>query len=409
MNRSRTVLTSLIVALLFVMVIGNSVTAYDGYHHEVRVLIGQSSSVSATVTSGSYQVLNQNGGYVSTVSAGSSASLSQGMTLSSVDGNGRFSWNGTEYRGDLVLAGGNVVNHLGMEEYLYSVVMMELGAGAPGVEALKAQAIACRNFAFYRLENPRNTDYDLNRTSDQSYGGYTSEKYNEIIGARVREAVDGTRDQVMFYDGKLIVANYMANAGGHTENGENVWGGNSPYLMGIRCPWDAYPYIADTGSYTALKMPNGYEWTYMISCSDLAAKVPSIGSVTDVTVDHGDCVSGYVSSVTVWGTKGSKSYTGAQFRSLLGLRSSSFEIMVDKSIASKQYASSDYISTDSFDTAFDVSGNMITIYGKGYGHSVGMSQWSACVMADEGYDYRYILNYFYNQNLNNGRLVIRSY
>ncbi|MBQ1252346.1 MAG: SpoIID/LytB domain-containing protein [Firmicutes bacterium] len=214
---------------------------------------------------------------------------------------------------------------------------------------------------------------------------------------------------MMFYDGKLIVANYMANAGGHTENGANVWGGNSPYLQGIRCPWDAYPYVADTGSYTALKMPNGYEWTYMISCSDLSAKVSTVGTVTDVTVDHGDSVSGYAETVTVWGTKGSKSYTGAQFRSLLGLRSSNFDVMVEKSIAAKQYVSAEYVSSDSFATAFNVSSNMVTIQGKGYGHSVGMSQWSACVMADEGYDYRYILNYFYNQNSNNGRLVIRAY
>ena len=168
MNRSKTVLASLIIALLLIFAMGSGVSAYDGYHHEVRVLLGQGSSASAKVTAGSYQILNQYGGYVGTVSAGSSTTLSEGMLLSSADGAGRFSWNGTEYRGDLIVSGGNIVNHLGMEEYLYSTVMMELGSGAPGVEALKAQAVACRNFAFYRLENPRSSHYDLNRTSDQS-------------------------------------------------------------------------------------------------------------------------------------------------------------------------------------------------------------------------------------------------
>lgn len=409
MNRVKTVLGSILIAFLLVTFVGTEVMAYDAYHHEVRVRIGQGSSAAAVVSVGTYRVQNSNGSVVSVLYPGSSVTLTDGMSLSSVDGQGRFLLNEKEYRGDLFCEGGNLVNHLGMEEYLYSVVMMEMGLGAPGVEALKAQAVACRNFAFYRLENPRSNIYDLTNTaSDQSYGGFSAERYDEVIGRRVREAVDGTRDQVMRYDGALIVANYMANAGGATENAENVWGGSRPYLQGVRCPWDAYPYIADTGSYTAVKMPS-YEWSYTISCADLTAKIPSVGSVIDVTVDHGDCFSGYADKVTVIGTEGTKSYTGAQFRSLLGLRSSAFDIIVGKSVAANRALSAELITSEHFSSVFSVSGNMITIQGRGYGHSVGMSQWSACVMADKGYDYKYILNYFYNQNQNNGRLVISEY
>ena len=109
------------------------------------------------------------------------------------------------------------------------------------------------------------------------------------------------------------------------------------------------------------------------------------------------------------GTAGSKTYTGTQFRSLLGLRSASFDVVVAKSVAANQALSAQYVSLDNFSRIFSASGKMLTIYGKGYGHGIGMSQWSACVMAHEGYTYNQILNYFYNQNKNNGRLVIRQY
>ncbi|MGM9566713.1 MAG: SpoIID/LytB domain-containing protein [Clostridia bacterium] len=410
MRKIRLFCFSFLILCCFIFVWDSGVMAFDSYHSPVRVKIGSASSASVTVTAGTYQVKSGSGAVVSTLSAGGTASLTEGMILSSVDGGGRFSYGGTEYRGDLRIAGGDAVNCLGMEEYLYGVVMKELGGYAPDVDALKAQAIACRNYAYMKKESPRDADYDLSCTaSDQAYGGYTGERYDTAAGRRVREAVDGTRDLVMYYDGSLVAAFYSANAGGSTENVENVWGGSYPYLKGISCPWDSYPFSGDAGTYVSMKMPTGSEWVYTISFADLTAKIPSVGTVTDVTVSHEGCVSDYARTVTVTGTAGSKTYTGTQFRSLLGLRSASFDVVVGKSVAANQALSTQYVSFDSFAAAFSASGKMLTIYGKGYGHGVGMSQWSACVMAYEGYTYDQILNYFYNQNQTNGRLVIRQY
>ena len=213
----------------------------------------------------------------------------------------------------------------------------------------------------------------------------------------------------MYYDGALINAVYSANAGGSTENAEIVWGGSYDYLKGIECPWDNYPFSGDAGTYVSMKMPTSSEWVYTISFADLTAIIPSVGTVTDVTVSHEGCVSDYARTVTVIGTSGSKTYTGTQFRSLLGLRSAAFDVAVGKSVAANRAMSLQYVSFDDFTAALSASGKMLTIYGKGYGHGVGMSQWSACVMAYEGYTYDRILNYFYNQNRNNGRLVIKQY
>ncbi len=410
MGKKRLFCFSLLIVCCLIFMWGGDVLAYDNYHSLVRVKVGSTSSASVTVTAGSYQVMNGSGTVVSTLSGGGTTTLTEGMRLSSVDGNGRFSYDGTEYRGDLWLVGGSAVNRLGMEEYLYSVVMMEIGGYSPDVEALKAQALACRNYAYRKKEAPRDGNYDLlSTTSDQAYGGYTAERCDTAVGERVREAVNGTRDLVMYYNGTLVAAFYSANAGGCTENVENVWGGSYDCLKGIACPWDNYPFSGDAGTYVSMKMPTSSQWVYTISFADLTAKVPSVGTVTDVTVSHEGCVSDYARTVTVVGTSGSKSYTGTQFRSLLGLRSSAFDVVVGKSVAANQAMSNRYVSFEDFANAFRASGKMLTIYGKGYGHGVGMSQWSACVMAYEGYTYDQILNYFYNQNRNDGRLIIKPY
>lgn len=397
-------LLGLCAAMLLFFAASAETLAYDGYQTPIRVHVGTlSESTRATVTFGSYQASDG-----SLLSAGATVTLTEGKSLSSVGGNGRIRWNGTEYRGDLSCINGNIVNKLAMEDYLYGAVMKELGGYAPSVEALKAQAVACRNFACRRLENPRSADYDiLSTTSDQAYGGYSGENCDTAVGQRVHEAVDATAGQVMYYDGVLVEAYYCANAGGATESAANVWGSDRAYLRGVDSPWDAYPFKGDAGTYTSLKFPTSYEWTYTISFGDLAKKITGIGAITDVTVSHEGCSSGYAKEVVVTGTDGTKSYTGSQFRSLLGLRSGNFDVVIGRSIAANHAFSSSYIGAVDFDKALRMTGKMLTVNGRGYGHGVGMSQWSACVMAERGYDYLSILNCFYGQN--DGKLSVAAY
>lgn len=408
---------ALICILGLIFSVSGGALAYDNYHNPIRVLLTTvSSSPSVTINSGTYQVINSSGTVTSTVSSGS-VLLPAGSRLSSVDGTGKFSYGSYQYRGDLTYSGGYVVNTIGLNEYLYSVVMIEIGGYAPSLAALEAQAVASRNFACLKLRTPRSTYYDIYcTTTDQAYRGYTGEikdnagtAISDQLIQRVRQAVDATKDQVMYYDGTLVNAVYMANAGGTTESAVNVWGGSYGYLQGISCSWDSLPFVGDTGSYQSLKMPTSYEWTVTLSFADLASKLGYSGTITDVTVSHEGCVSGYAKTVTVTGTKGSVTYKGTEFRSKLGLKSANLDIIVGKSVAAYQTLSLQYVTSSSFSSTFSTSGKMVTINGRGYGHSVGMSQWSACVMAYEGKDYWYILNYFYNQNQNNGKLTLETY
>jgi stage II sporulation protein D len=150
------------------------------------------------------------------------------------------------------------VNVLPMEDYLKGVVPAEMPPYW-GLEALKAQAIAARTYAIGHLGG---ADYDLRASeSDQAYSGLTDQR------ADSNAAVDGTRGQVLTYQGQLITAFYMASDGGHTESSEYrfVTWDHGPqlrshlgYLTGIsdtfdRAPsWQVGPFSAN-GAATILR------------------------------------------------------------------------------------------------------------------------------------------------------------
>ena len=385
--------------IAFLLLIPEGALAYDDYHHPIRVQIGTGSSAGIMITAGKYDVINGSGSVVSSLGQGSSVTLSNGMLLSSVDGLGRYKLNsnGNEYRGDCKVSNGNIVSILGQEEYLYSVVMSEIGGYYPDNEALKAQAVAARSLSARKIKSPRSADYDiLSSTSDQVYKGYSGENASSAVAGRIRTSVDATCDEVAFYGNEIADTVYMANAGGHTENVSNVWGGNLPYLNGVDSHWDALPFKGDAGNYKSIKMPTGYQWSYTISAADLSAKVGGIGTVTSVTTDKTGCASGYAKTVTVTGTSGSKTYKGSEFRSLLSLRSSNFNINPGFKVTAAKPFSLQHLSGAEYLAQMIVNCICFNIEGYGYGHSVGMSQWAACVMADEGYSYDAILKHFYS-------------
>jgi hypothetical protein len=123
--------------------------------------------------------------------------------------------------------GANVlpVNLLAMEDYLKGVVPAEMPPYW-GVEALKAQAIAARTYAIGRVG--RAGDFDLRASeSDQAYSGLTDQR------AESNAAVEGTRGQVLTYQGQLITAFYMASDGGHTVSSEYNGVNLGDHLVGI--------------------------------------------------------------------------------------------------------------------------------------------------------------------------------
>lgn len=148
-----------------------------------------------------------------------------------------YQGNSNSYRGELSLRLNNgdlaVINTLPLETYLYAVVGSEVGYTWPQ-EALKAQTVAARTFAYTKILNPRSNLFHIyDTTDDQAYYGVARE------ASTIRTAVDGTKGQVLLYNGKPITAFYSSNSGGTTSHGSEVWGNDVPYTSVKQSPWDA--------------------------------------------------------------------------------------------------------------------------------------------------------------------------
>jgi stage II sporulation protein D len=132
-----------------------------------------------------------------------------------------------------------VVNVVRLEDYVRGVVPNELSpggyGGVPALESLKAQAVAARTYAVSNRGQFAAAGFDLLPTTrSQVYGGMGSE---HPLSSR---AVEETRGIVATYRGQPINALYTSTCGGHTEDAENIFGGESvPYLRGRACSIEA--------------------------------------------------------------------------------------------------------------------------------------------------------------------------
>lgn len=228
--------------------------------------------------------------------------------------------NSTRYsRGNLVLtdngvtAVGGALNayaqDMTMNEYLYGLA--EVPSSWPAA-TLRAQAIAGRTYA-ERVAAPRRNAgsrfHIYGSTLDQCYRGY--EKEGEVnYGGYWTAAVDATDGQVLAYNGALAQTFYTSSNGGYSERSGYVFAQDLPYLVAQPDPWDNAP-----GN-------SLYRWTRTFDGDDLGARIGGgVGRVTSLAVSGSVGVSGRINkaSVAVTGTTGTRTITGSQLRSLLGL------------------------------------------------------------------------------------------
>ena len=125
----------------------------------------------------------------------------------------------------------NVINVIGLEDYVRGVIPNELSAGGfPAIEAHKAQAIAARTYALRNRGQFSSEGFDLlPDTRSQVYRGLSSEN---SLSSR---AVDETRGVIATYQGEPINALYTSTCGGRTEDAENIFNHATPYLRGREC------------------------------------------------------------------------------------------------------------------------------------------------------------------------------
>jgi len=253
------------------------------------------------------------------------------------------------------------IENVPLEEYVVGVLAMEMPAEFE-LEALKAQALAARTYVVrqmlsdQKLKVPNGADVS-DTVSHQVY------KNNEELKVqwkgdydwkieKIRQAVNETQGQIITFNGEPIDAVFYSTSNGYTEDSENVWKNEVPYLKSVESPWD----VNTEKFHSQVNMP----------VSEFESKLGiKLGNGNDIGKITSRTKSNRVASVEV----GGKTFTGVQVRDALGLRSSDF--------------------------SWERKGSHIVIQTKGYGHGVGMSQYGADGMAKEGKSYKDIVTHYY--------------
>ena len=331
----------------------------------------------------------------------------------------------------------NVINIIGIEEYLYGVLKKEISPSWPS-EALKAQAVAARTFAIFNMNKYIDKGYNIcASTNSQAYGGVNHED------PLTNKAVDETRGIIMVYKGEPINAVYHSDSGGYTENSENVWGSFLPYLRSVKSKFEEKV------------SPPYHTWSYSINEKDLTEKlqkqghkINSIVSIEPVKKSETGRASELV--FTADNNKVINMKTN-DFRSLIGvdlIRSTFFNIeVIGKESNITEYTEDKKEIEDKEEQKESIkeileqkkdwtikellelmkknkkereeekeekvlkaeivkSDTPLTFIfsGSGNGHGVGMSQWGAYGMTLQGSRYQDILKYYY-QGIN----IIKKY
>lgn len=255
------------------------------------------------------------------------------------------------------------VNIINVEDYLKGVVGYEMSNSYP-IEALKAQAVAARNYALSNRGKHRDEGYDLCDTTDcQVYKGYNP------VYANVIKAVDDTRGTVLLYNDDLAVTYYASSDGGYTEDAGNIWSESKPYLKGKPDEFDSegWPYgdmIFKSAEIDAMLKAKGYlpiDCTFIKIDTDTITKYPS-GRVAGIDIVYKDSN----------GAEQRMTFKKEKARTFLSLPSSMYNVV------------------------YDQNNDTYLFSGKGYGHGIGMSQIGAKNRANAGHTYDSILTFYYD-------------
>jgi stage II sporulation protein D len=299
--------------------------------------------------------------------AGLSTGLVSELWISPESATGSLWLQQRRYRGRLQLLVSNgrmqAINRLGIESYLPSVVGAEMPPQWP-LEALRVQSVAARSYALRQLR-PEAT-YDLKATvSSQVYRGLESETDS------TREAVASTRSLVLTYANRVIDAVFHSSSGGYTENSGEVWPRQVPYLRSVADYDQASPV---------------FRWTKQLDASTLLRSFREIGGVESIQPLQ-TTSTGRLTKVLVRGPEGELRIGASELRSRLGLRSTYVKFEVPPPASAPLEALGDWLGLP--------PPPRLLALGRGYGHGVGMSQWGAYGMAQQGQEFGQILRHYY--------------
>ncbi|MBI5587193.1 MAG: SpoIID/LytB domain-containing protein [Deltaproteobacteria bacterium] len=268
--------------------------------------------------------------------------------------------NGRPYRGTVEVTaegpGLQVVNELRLESYLVGIINNEISSRWP-VEAVKTQAVVARTYAFHQMNNHPDSSYDIEGTvMGQVYSGAAAED------PAAAKAVADTAGEILTFAGEPALTVYHSNAGGMTDSSKEIWAEYYPYLLPVTSVFD--------------KDAPRFAWEFIVPASSLKELLTragyGIGPAREIKCDE-LTAAGRVKSLVISDSSGNGvRLRGEDLRKIIGysyLRSALFRV--------------------------EKKGELFVFTGRGSGHGVGMSQWGAKGMAENGFSYREILEHFY--------------
>ena len=260
----------------------------------------------------------------------------------------------------------NEIEEVKTDDYLCNVVSAEMPADYE-LEALKAQAIVARTYTIYKVQNKKHENADIcdDSTCCQAWVSKENrlerweETKREENWNKIQQCVNETKGKIITYNNQPINAFFHANSGGTTELPVNVWGGSGlPYLQVVQTAGEeGYTQYSSEVDLTQEELINKLKTKY----EDIQIDFNNDEDVK--IIEHTD--SNRVKTVKF----GNHELSGVETRTLLGLKSTNFEIKKEN--------------------------NQIKFLVKGYGHGVGMSQTGANTMAKQGNNCEEIIKHFY--------------
>lgn len=267
---------------------------------------------------------------------------------------------GRPYRGSIEIAEGRdglmVINELNLEAYVAGIINNEISSKWP-TDVIKTQAVVARTYAVFNRERRAKNKYHVEGTvMGQVYGGAASE---DPVAKR---AVMETSGEILTFGGEPALTVYHSNAGGMTEASIEVWANDYPYLRSVKSPFDD-------------EAPQ-YYWELPIHAEAFAGFLRKaghrIGSPVEVEIIERTSAGRVKAAVIRDSEGGFIKISGEDLRKAVGysgLKSTLFEV--------------------------SKTGELFVFKGRGSGHGVGLSQWGAKGMAEDGYSYREILKHYY--------------
>jgi stage II sporulation protein D len=282
---------------------------------------------------------------------------------------GLISWGKTKYKGELQLLTNpgqescDLVNLVPMEAYLTTLLAKEMNGTWP-VEALKAQAVAARTYAFDRIKKNLGVE-----TQDKLYHLESSEKdqvsgnFSDITQKTLQAARETEGEILVGPSGRVAPAFFHSKCGGKTFRPDQVWGGVEEGYRSVNCTFC---------SRTGMK-----DWKYQLKGAKLTSMVDQV-----LKKYYADGVQG--SSIKLM----PDSLKNSELRLYIGDR-----LHIIKKAYLRNLAGRELIPSNNYEMS--LKNNEFHVEGSGYGHGVGLCQLGALELAKRGYDYKQILGFYF--------------